>query len=63
MSYYLLSICTDDMGIIYILISQINYPQRTAHMCLEQLQRGVLFNYYDVYYILLIDLPKSSSRK
>jgi len=32
----------DEQGIIYILISDIKYPQRTAHMCLEQLQRGFL---------------------
>ncbi|RYG68432.1 hypothetical protein EON64_05190 [archaeon] len=31
----------DDMGLIYILICELNYPQRTAHACLEELQRSV----------------------
>jgi hypothetical protein len=29
----------DDMGLIYVLICAINYPQRCAHSCLEELQR------------------------
>ena len=31
----------DDMGLIYIVICQLSYPQRCAHMCLEELQRTV----------------------
>lgn len=34
-------IIADEMGLIYILICQSNYPQRCAHMCLEELQRTV----------------------
>jgi hypothetical protein len=34
---------TDDQNLIYILISQLNYPQRVAHACLEELQRTVKF--------------------
>jgi hypothetical protein len=30
----------DDMGLIYILICQQNYPQRCAHACLEELNRN-----------------------
>jgi hypothetical protein len=30
---------SDDLGLIYILICALNYPQRCAHMCLEELQR------------------------
>eukprot|EP01035_Chromulina_nebulosa_P022605 gene22605-29266_t len=30
---------SDDLGIIYILIAHGSYPQRTAWMCLQQLQR------------------------
>lgn len=30
---------SDDMGLIYILICQASYPQRCAHMGLEELQR------------------------
>jgi len=29
----------DDLGLIYIVICQQSYPQRCAHMCLEELQR------------------------
>jgi hypothetical protein len=29
----------DDMGLIYILICHVQYPQRCAHICLEELQR------------------------
>ena len=29
----------DDMGLIYILICKLTYPQRCAHTCLEELQR------------------------
>eukprot|EP01038_Epipyxis_sp_PR26KG_P009136 gene9136-12322_t len=29
----------DDLGLIYIVICQASYPQRCAHMCLEELQR------------------------
>lgn len=36
MAWHLIS---DDQDIIYILICQLNYPQRCAHMCLEELQR------------------------
>lgn len=32
----------DDLGLIYILICELNYPQRTAHACLEELQRTVI---------------------
>ena len=32
----------DDMGMIYILICQISYPQRVSHVCLEELQRTVI---------------------
>jgi hypothetical protein len=32
---------TDDQGLIYVLVCAINYPQRCAHMCLEELQRTV----------------------
>jgi hypothetical protein len=31
----------DDMGLIYILICAVSYPQRVAHACLEELQRNV----------------------
>ena len=34
-------IIADEMGLIYILICQIAYPQRCGHMCLEELQRTV----------------------
>lgn len=30
---------SDDMGLIYMLICQVSYPQRCAHMGLEELQR------------------------
>lgn len=33
---------SDDMELIYILICNINYPQRCAHMCLEELQRSFI---------------------
>ena len=33
----------DDMGLIYILICKLNYPQRVAHSCLEELQRTVSY--------------------
>lgn len=33
------------MGLIYILICQISYPQRCAHACLEELQRTVSTDY------------------
>lgn len=36
MAWHLIS---DESEIIYILICQLNYPQRCAHMCLEELQR------------------------
>jgi len=36
MAWHLIS---DESDIIYILICQLNYPQRCAHMCLEELQR------------------------
>ena len=32
----------DDMGMIYILICQVTYPQRVSHVCLEELQRTVM---------------------
>jgi len=31
---------SDDMGLIYILICKLDYPQRVAHACLEELQRS-----------------------
>jgi hypothetical protein len=31
----------DDNGLIYIMICQQSYPQRAAHACLEEVQRGV----------------------
>ncbi len=31
----------DDQGLIYTLVCAANYPQRCAHMCLEELQRTV----------------------
>ena len=34
-------ITADEMGLIYILICSIAYPQRCGHMCLEELQRTV----------------------
>lgn len=37
MAWHLIS---DDMGLIYILICAVQYPQRCAHMCLEELQRN-----------------------
>lgn len=37
----------DDLGLIYILICQINYPQRTAHACLEELQRTFVAKFGD----------------
>mmetsp|Transcript_30713 Transcript_30713/g.84387 ORF Transcript_30713/g.84387 Transcript_30713/m.84387 type:complete len:236 (+) Transcript_30713:42-749(+) len=30
---------SDDMGLIYVLICALSYPQRCAHSCLEDLQR------------------------
>mmetsp|Transcript_35693 Transcript_35693/g.33835 ORF Transcript_35693/g.33835 Transcript_35693/m.33835 type:complete len:233 (+) Transcript_35693:95-793(+) len=33
-------IIVDEMGLIYILICQVQYPQRCAHTCLEELQRS-----------------------
>lgn len=33
------------MGLIYILICQISYPQRCAHTALEELQRTVCILY------------------
>lgn len=32
----------DEMGLIYVLICASAYPQRCAHMCLEELQRTVI---------------------
>lgn len=37
--YFLME--TDDQALIYILICQSSYPQRCAHMCLEEVQRTV----------------------
>ena len=34
-------IIADEMGLIYILLSRIAYPQRCGRMCLEELQRTV----------------------
>ena len=44
----------DDMGMIYILICQISYPQRVSHVCLEELQRTVMIL---IGYILVYVLP------
>jgi hypothetical protein len=37
----------DDLGLIYILICQLSYPQRCAHMCLEELQRTFVAKFGD----------------
>jgi hypothetical protein len=33
----------DDLCLVYIMISSLNYPQRCAHLCLEELQVDVRF--------------------
>jgi len=37
----------DDLGLIYIMIGGISYPQRTAHACLEELQRTFVNKFGD----------------
>lgn len=34
-------ILIDDQGLIYVVVCDGKYPQRCAHMCLEELQRTV----------------------
>jgi hypothetical protein len=36
----------DDAGLIYILICKLDYPQRVAHTCLEELQRTVRLSFF-----------------
>ena len=40
---FLIPLCglADELGLIYIAICSQKYPQRCAHMCLEELQRQV----------------------
>jgi hypothetical protein len=41
------------MGLIYVLICAVNYPQRCAHSCLEELQRTVRGYYVYVHTSLI----------